>query len=68
MIAGMVNLLHGKNVQAGMISTLQAVEQESESADRAKVADFLSKDDVRAQMLKMGVDPKEARDLAQAGR
>lgn len=43
--------------QAGIITTESYVEQTQADARRDKVAEMLQRDDVRAQMLAMGVDP-----------
>lgn len=43
--------------QAEIITTGAYVEQVQSDAQREKVADMLQRDDVRAQMLAMGVDP-----------
>ncbi len=47
-------------VQAKMIGTDEVISQESVSSDRAKVVDFLQRDDARAEMEALGVDPDEA--------
>ena len=47
-------------VQAKMVGTDQVISQEAVSADRAKVIDFMQRDDVRAEMESLGVDPDEA--------
>ncbi|MDZ7735103.1 MAG: PA2779 family protein [Gammaproteobacteria bacterium] len=47
-------------VQAKMIGTDEVISQEATSADRNKVIEFMQRDDVRAEMETLGVDPKEA--------
>lgn len=45
---------------AAMVSTDQMTEAATASADRAKVTAFLSREDVRAQFVSLGVSPDEA--------
>ncbi len=45
---------------AGLISTEQVVEREAAAADRARIFDFLARQDVRAQLTDLGVDPAMA--------
>ena len=45
---------------AGLISTERVVELEAAAEDRARVMDFLARDDVRAQLTELGVDPAVA--------
>lgn len=47
-------------VNAAMLSTESAVEVQASQADRARLLAFLGRDDVRAQMEKMGVNPADA--------
>lgn len=47
-------------VQAKMIGTDEVISQEATSADRNRVIEFMQRDDVRAEMETLGVDPKEA--------
>ena len=53
-------------VQAGMVSTERVIEQDASPAqaewvrNRARVLQFLKRDDVHEQMRSLGVDPKEA--------
>ncbi len=42
---------------AALISTEQVVEREATAEDRTRVMDFLAREDVRAQMIELGVDP-----------
>ncbi len=42
---------------AGLISTEQVVEREATAEDRTRIMDFLAREDVRAQMVELGVDP-----------
>ena len=46
--------------QAKMIGTDQVIQEEAVQADRAKVKAFMQRDDVRAEMESLGVDPDEA--------
>lgn len=52
--------------QAAMVSTEQLVSEEAASADREKVMEFLEREDVRQEMMALGVDPDEATARAQA--
>ncbi len=45
---------------AGLISTEQVVEREAAAQDRARIFDFLARQDVRAQLTEFGVDPAMA--------
>ncbi len=45
---------------AGLISTEQVVEREVAAQDRARIFDFLARQDVRAQLTEFGVDPAMA--------
>ena len=47
---------------AALITTEQAVEAGAAQGDRDRVSAFLARDDVRAQMVALGVDPIEAAD------
>ncbi len=44
---------------AGMVSTDQVIAETAAAADRARVTDFLARDDVARQMIELGVDPVE---------
>lgn len=46
--------------QAALVGTEQLIAPSDSDADRARVAAFIARDDVRAQMRSMGVDPDEA--------
>jgi len=46
--------------QAKMIGTDQVIQEQTVQADRAKVKAFMQRDDVRAEMESLGVDPDEA--------
>lgn len=46
--------------QAALVSTDQVIEQAGAAADRAKVAAFLARRDVRGEFAQLGVDPDEA--------
>ena len=45
---------------AALITTEQAVEAGAAQGERERVAAFLARDDVRTQMVALGVDPSEA--------
>ncbi len=45
---------------AGLISTDRVVEREAAAGDRGRVADFLAREDVRAELIGLGVDPAVA--------
>lgn len=47
-------------VQAKMIGTDQVIAQQALSAERDKIINFIQRDDVRAEMQSLGVDPDEA--------
>jgi len=47
-------------VQAAMVSTDTVLSQTAAEADRARVLDFLAREDVRRQMRALGVSPEEA--------
>lgn len=47
-------------VQAKMVGTDQVISQDSVSADRARIIDFMEREDVRAEMESLGVSPDEA--------
>ncbi|MFV1974063.1 MAG: PA2779 family protein [Thiohalobacterales bacterium] len=44
---------------AGIIGTQSMIEMEQADADRARVESFIGQDNVRDQMISMGVDPAE---------
>ncbi len=46
--------------QAKMIGTDQIIHEETVQADRTKVKAFMQRDDVRAEMQSLGVNPDEA--------
>lgn len=46
--------------QAALVGTDQIVAPSQAEADRARVAAFVAREDVRGEMRKMGVDPAEA--------
>lgn len=54
-----------QTAQAGMVSTDEILAEETASADRERVVQFLTRDDVRRQLEAMGIDPAEAQ--ARAG-
>ena len=53
-------------VQAGLVGTDRVLEQSTAAADRARVLDFMARDDVRQQFESLGVDPAEATARVQA--
>lgn len=53
-------------VQAKMVGTDTVIAEESASADRAKLIEFIQRDDVRAEMESLGVDPEEAMSRVQS--
>ena len=56
-LAGPIDAAH-----AALITTEQAVQASAAQGDRDRVSAFLARDDVRAQMVALGVDPIEAAD------
>ena len=46
--------------RAAMVGTDQAIEQAAAASDRARVMDFMAREDVREQMMTLGIDPDEA--------
>ena len=46
--------------QAAMVGTDQAIEQAAAADDRARVMDFMAREEVRQQMIELGIDPDEA--------
>ena len=50
--------------QAAMVGTDQAIEQAAAADDRARVMDFMAREDVRRQMIALGIDPDEAANRA----
>ena len=52
--------LPGGLAQAGLVETEQVVAESAASADRARVVSFLLREDVREQMIRLGVRPDEA--------
>jgi hypothetical protein len=45
---------------AGLISTEQVIERESATEDRARVLEFMARQDVQTQLTEFGVDPAMA--------
>lgn len=45
---------------AGLISTEQVIERETAAEDRARVRDFMARQDVQTQLTEFGVDPAMA--------
>ena len=50
--------------QAAMVGTDQAIEQAAAADDRTRVMDFMAREDVRRQMIALGIDPDEAANRA----
>ena len=48
--------------QAAMVGTEQLVQQEQSRVDRAQLLSMLERQDVRAQLMELGVDPQDAKD------
>ena len=46
--------------QAKMVTTDQVLEQSDPASDREKVRNFLLREDVRDQLVTLGIDPQEA--------
>jgi hypothetical protein len=46
--------------QAKMVTTEQVIERSNPSNDRARVTNFLMREDVQQQLTRLGVDPEEA--------
>lgn len=55
-----VNALPIGVVKAGLITTDQVLAETTAKDDQARLEQFLSRDDVRQQMVMLGVDPAEA--------
>ena len=47
------------HVFAGIVTTDQLIDLQADAANRDKIADFLTRGDVRRQMVDLGVDPSE---------
>lgn len=50
------------SAQAGLVSTEQMLAEPTVAQARDRVEAFVARDDVRAQMVALGVDPREAAD------
>lgn len=46
--------------RAGMVATESVIEESAEQDARARVLDFMAREDVRRQIEELGVDPDEA--------
>lgn len=46
--------------KAGLITTEQAVARQAAEVERSRVLDFMARDDVRAGLIGLGVDPAQA--------
>ena len=46
--------------QAALVGPAQVVSPSRAEADRARVANFMARDDIRTELRRMGVDPAEA--------
>ena len=51
---------------AGMVGTAEVIDQQQAVMDRAQLLTALNRDDVRAQLIAMGVDPKAAQERVAA--
>ena len=51
---------------AGMVGTGAVIDQQQAAADRGRLLDALNREDVREQLIAMGVDPREARERVAA--
>lgn len=47
-------------VHAAMVTTDQVVTAQTLSADRTRVLDFMAREDMRREMVRLGIDPDEA--------
>ncbi len=52
--------------QAAMVSTDQVVAQSEVAGDRARVMQFMAREDVRQQLQALGIDPDEAAQRAES--
>lgn len=52
--------------QAAMVGSDRVIESESATAGRQRIESLLSRDEVRSQMVEMGVNPDEATDRVAA--
>jgi hypothetical protein len=46
--------------RAAMVETEQAIEQSAAAEQRTRVMDFMAREEVRRQMIELGIDPDEA--------
>ncbi|MDH3474695.1 MAG: PA2779 family protein [Rhodospirillales bacterium] len=46
--------------RAAMVGTDKVVEQAAKADDRARVLDFMAREEVRQQLIDLGIDPEEA--------
>ncbi len=53
-------------VHAAMVSTERVISEEATTEDRARVMNFLAREDVRREMEGLGIDPEEAAARAKA--
>jgi hypothetical protein len=60
-LAFSLSLIPATAAQAGLISTDRIIAAESASSDRERVASFMAREDVRAELRKHGVNPDEAK-------
>lgn len=56
----LVTVLPLNSVQAGLVTTEQILAESQSDADRERVLEFLARQDVRQQIVALGVDPDEA--------
>ena len=54
------------HAQAAMVATDSVIEQAVKADDRARVMEFMAREDVRRQMESLGIDPDEAAQRAES--
>lgn len=64
-VSFLLTMLPAATVHAGMVGTDEVLSQSSIRADRARVIEFVERNDVRQQMQTLGVDPEEAKQRVQ---
>lgn len=52
--------------QAGLIASDSIASEQTVAADRTKVLDFMSRDNVQQELVNLGIDPNEAQDRVAA--
>lgn len=58
-LGGMPAMAAPSAVVEGMVSTQEAISADQAAADRERIAEILSRDDVRSQLIAQGVDPAQ---------